>query len=73
MGKRTAKAKELLGYVTADRDVEARGRLEEQIADPSNPASEETEDEIREEQLRLRRERGEYQPEWLPGSSGNDG
>lgn len=60
MGERLAKAKEVLGYATGDREVEAKGRVEEHVADPGDPTADETEAEVSDEQLAVRREHGEY-------------
>lgn len=69
MGERVAKAKEVLGYATGDREVEAKGRVEERIADPYDPAGERTEQEVASEELEVRGARGEYQPDRI-GDSG---
>ena len=53
MGKRAAKAKEVVGYATGDREVEAKGRVDER----ARPESE-----VAEEELEVRKEHGEFQP-----------
>jgi uncharacterized protein YjbJ (UPF0337 family) len=40
MGKKLGRVKEILGYATGDRDVEARGRVEQRVADPADPTRE---------------------------------
>ncbi len=34
MGEKTGRAKEIVGWATGDRDVEAKGRVEQDVADP---------------------------------------
>ncbi len=60
MGRLTAMIKEVAGYLTGDRRVEAKGRVEERVADPGDPLSVETDENVHEEELEVRRERGEY-------------
>jgi uncharacterized protein YjbJ (UPF0337 family) len=59
MGKKIGKAKEVIGYATGDREVEARGRVEEKVADPHARLDEDQTAER--EQLDVRKEHGEYQ------------
>jgi len=70
MGEKIAKAKEVVGYATGDRQVEARGRVEEKLAasdtDQTGPTDDETDDAVAAEQAQVRKERGEYQPERPP-------
>jgi uncharacterized protein YjbJ (UPF0337 family) len=63
MGERLAKAKEVLGYATGDREVEAEGRVDERIADPADPTQEKTPDNVSEEEHEVRQQHGEYRPE----------
>ncbi len=60
-----ARLKEVLGYATGDRDVEARARVEEHVADPADPTDEVTDEKVEQEQHEVRKELGEYQPERL--------
>lgn len=60
MDDKAAKAKEIVGYATGDRRVEAEGRLQEE------KSQQVTEDEVADEQLEVRQDHGEYQPERLP-------
>jgi uncharacterized protein YjbJ (UPF0337 family) len=75
MGEKIGKTKEVVGYATGDRKVEAKGRVEEKIADPDAPITEETEEAIGKEELDVRTEHCEYRPERTrpdrprPGSS----
>ena len=63
MGEKIGKAKEVLGYATGDRTVEARGKVEERIADPDAPVDEETPETVDHERHDIRQARGEYQPD----------
>jgi uncharacterized protein YjbJ (UPF0337 family) len=49
------KVTEVTGRVTGDREVEAKGRVEQQAADPSEPVNDVTEHEIEEETEDVRR------------------
>jgi uncharacterized protein YjbJ (UPF0337 family) len=53
MGEKTGKAKEVAGWVTGDRQVEAEGRVEQGDQEPSEEATER-------ETKRVRDEHGEY-------------
>ncbi len=57
-----ARIKEIVGYGTGDRRVQAKARVEEEVADPTNPVSEVTEDKVADTELGVREELGEYQP-----------
>jgi hypothetical protein len=37
MGEQTGKITEVVGRVTGDREVEAKGRVEQEVADPAEP------------------------------------
>jgi uncharacterized protein YjbJ (UPF0337 family) len=63
LGKRTGKAKEVVGWATGDREVEATGRVEQQVADPDDDAEEVTPAAVADETLDVRREHGEYESE----------
>jgi hypothetical protein len=60
MSERIAKAKEVAGWATGDREVEAKGRVEQEVADPERPESDVTEEEVSREQRQVRREHDEY-------------
>ena len=62
MGKLLGRVKDILGYATGDRDVEARGRVEERVADPADPLTEVSDEEIAHEKARLRTELDQVQP-----------
>jgi len=51
--------KEVLGAVTGDRAVEAEGRVEQQVADPSSPVDDESDDAVRHEELAARQAHGD--------------
>ena len=58
--KNTAgKAKEVLGAVTGDRRVEAKGRAEEKAADPENPGDDVTDELVAREEDAVRRRHGD--------------
>ena len=61
MGERAAKAKELIGWATGDRKVEAEGRVETAVASDEDPRSEPTDDEVEAELLVVRGEHGDIQ------------
>jgi uncharacterized protein YjbJ (UPF0337 family) len=56
------KLKELLGWATGDRHVEAEGRVEQKVADPANSLSEATPEVVRAEEKKVRIEDREVQP-----------
>jgi uncharacterized protein YjbJ (UPF0337 family) len=56
MGKKLGRAKEIVGYATGDRGVEARGRVEERVADPADPLTEVNDKAIAREKARVRTE-----------------
>ncbi len=55
-GGKTVKGgvKEVLGAVTGDRRVEAEGRLEQRVADPGAPESEESDEAVRRQEESVR-------------------
>jgi uncharacterized protein YjbJ (UPF0337 family) len=63
MGEHTGKAKEVVGWATGDREVEAKGRVEHDVADPDDDADEVTGDAVADEKLEVRHEHGEYDPD----------
>jgi uncharacterized protein YjbJ (UPF0337 family) len=56
MGESTGKITEVVGRVTGDREVEAKGRVEQEAADPSQPVDQVTEGEVEEEKEEVRQE-----------------
>jgi uncharacterized protein YjbJ (UPF0337 family) len=56
MGEQTGKVTEVVGRVTGDREVEAKGRVEQEAADPSQPVNQVSEAEVEEEKEEVRRE-----------------
>ena len=60
MGERAAKVKEAIGWATGDRKVEAEGRVEAEVADPANPRSEVTDQDVGAETDAVREEHGEF-------------
>ena len=56
MGEQTGKVTEVVGRITGDREVEAKGRVEQEAADPSQPVNQVTEGEVEEEKEEVRRE-----------------
>jgi uncharacterized protein YjbJ (UPF0337 family) len=62
MGENAGKAKEVLGWVTGDREVEAEGRVEQDVAS-DEPLDEVTDKAVADKTLEVRREHGEYKPE----------
>jgi uncharacterized protein YjbJ (UPF0337 family) len=61
MGKTLGRVKELLGYATGDREVEARGRVEQRVGDPAAPLTEINDDLIADEKHHVRSELGDVQ------------
>ena len=59
--------KEALGAVTGDRHVEAEGRVEQKVADPRAPESEESDETVRNEEEAVRGTHGE-----IPTGRGED-
>lgn len=59
MGERIARAKEVVGWATGDREVEAAGRVEKQADDPGQI----TDDAVREETKAVRADHDEIDPE----------
>jgi uncharacterized protein YjbJ (UPF0337 family) len=53
MGKTLGRVKEILGYATGDRGVEARGRVEQRVADPADPVTDVDERTIAREKTRV--------------------
>jgi hypothetical protein len=62
MGRRLGRFKELMGRATGDRTAEARGRVEERAADPTDPISNFSDTAIAREERRVREERGDIGP-----------
>jgi len=62
MGERSGRAKEVLGWATGDREVEAEGRVEEAVSDPSDPITEVTDDAVETKQDHVRRDYEEFDP-----------
>jgi uncharacterized protein YjbJ (UPF0337 family) len=56
MGETTGKITEVVGRVTGDREVEAKGRVEQEAADPSEPVSDVTEGEVEAEKEEVRQD-----------------
>jgi uncharacterized protein YjbJ (UPF0337 family) len=60
MSERSGKAKEVVGWVTGDREVEAQGRVEQEVADPDEAGDDVTSEAVADKTLEVRREHGEY-------------
>lgn len=58
-GKGKGKAKEVVGWLTADRQVEAEGRVEQDAADPATEEDQVTSEDVAEETDSVREEYGE--------------
>ena len=56
MGDTIGKITEVAGRVTGDREVEAKGRVEQEASDSAMPADEVTEDAVEDETKDVRRE-----------------
>jgi uncharacterized protein YjbJ (UPF0337 family) len=63
MGESTGKVTEVVGRVTGDREVEAKGRVEQKAADPSQPVDDVTEDTVEEEAEDVRKDHRDIPPE----------
>ena len=63
MSKRIGKAKEVVGWATGDREVEAKGRVEQEVADPDRLEVAVDEETLAGEQEEVRREYGEHDPD----------
>ena len=63
MGEQSGKAKEVVGWVTGDRKVEAEGLVEQDVADPDEAVDEATGEAVADKTLEVRREHGEYAPD----------
>ncbi len=63
MGERIGRAKEVLGWATGDRDVEAEGRVERRVADPSDPTEQVSDSAVEAEQRGVREDHHEYDPD----------
>src|SRR5439155_16480253 len=61
-GKQTGKITEVVGRVTGDREVEAKGRVEQEAADPAEPEEDVTEAAVEEEKEQVRREHRDIDP-----------
>ena len=56
MGDMIGKITEVAGRVTGDREVEAKGRVEQDASDPGDPVDEVTEDAVEDETQDVRRD-----------------
>ena len=56
MGDTIGKITEVAGQVTGDREVEAKGRVEQDASDPAAPVDEVTEDAVDDETQDVRRD-----------------
>ena len=56
MGDTIGKITEVAGRVTGDREVEAKGRVEQEASDPAEPTAEVTEDAVADETQDVRRD-----------------
>ncbi len=56
MGDTIGKITEVAGRVTGDREVEAKGRVEQQASDPAEPMADVTEDAVEDETQDVRRD-----------------
>jgi uncharacterized protein YjbJ (UPF0337 family) len=63
MSERTGKAKEVLGRMTGDREVEGKGRAEREAADPDDPTTEVDDATVAKAEREVRHEHQEYRPE----------
>lgn len=63
MGDKVGKVKETLGRVTGDREVEAKGRVEQDATDPDEAVDDVTEEAIDDERQVVRREHRDIDPE----------
>ncbi len=59
MSKAKGKIKEAAGWLTADRQAEAEGKVEQEAADPASPVDEVTERTVAEETDAVREDYGE--------------
>ncbi len=62
MGDKIGKVTEVVGRVTDDREVEAKGRVEQDAADPAGPVEEVSEGEIETERQIVRGDHGDIDP-----------
>jgi uncharacterized protein YjbJ (UPF0337 family) len=63
VSEHTGKVKEVVGWATGDREVEAEGRVEQEVADPDEAPDEVTDESVADKTFEVRREHGEYQPD----------
>jgi uncharacterized protein YjbJ (UPF0337 family) len=56
VGEKTGKIKEEVGWATGDREVEAKGRVEQKSDDPSEPVDDVTEDTMEDERQAVRKD-----------------
>jgi uncharacterized protein YjbJ (UPF0337 family) len=56
MGDTIGKITEVAGRVTGDREVEAKGRVEQEASDPTEPVDDVSEDTVDDETEAVRRE-----------------
>ncbi len=59
MSETKGKVKQIAGFVTGDRKVEAAGRVEQQAADADSPVEEVDETRIADEEQEVRQEHGD--------------
>ena len=62
MGENVGKITEALGRVTGDREVEAKGRVEQDAADPDADVDEVTEGTVSDETQVVRQEHSDIEP-----------
>jgi len=62
MGDKIGKITETVGRVTGDRDVEAKGRVEQDADDPAEPAGEVTDQAVEAEKKEVRAEHHDIDP-----------
>jgi len=62
MGDKIGKVTEVVGRVTGDREVEAKGRVEQDAADPEGSVEEVSEGEIETERQIVRGDHGDIAP-----------
>ncbi len=63
MGDKIGKVTEAVGRVTGDREVEAKGRVEQDALDPDESVEEVTEETVETEKQTVRSEHSDIDPE----------
>ena len=63
MGDKIGKITEVAGRLTGDREVEAKGRVEQDVADPDEPDADVSEEAIESEKQVVRGEHRDIDPE----------